>query len=126
MNKDQLYEAFGELIYAVAKADGLIQDEEVTALQDILQQHAWAKDVEWSFHYEVKKDTNIHDAYQRALDTFRDFGPTPEYQYLLDILEKVAEASSGIGHEEAHVIEGFQTDLKTRFLEDLEKGHLIP
>lgn len=124
MNKEQLYEAFGELIYAVAKADGLIQNEEVDTLRDLLEQHAWAKDVEWSFNYEVKKQNDIKDAYQRALDTFREFGPSSEYEYLIDILEKVADASDGIDTEEKDIIDGFQTDLKSKFIEDLEAGRL--
>lgn len=124
MNKEQLYEAFGELIYAVAKADGLVQDEEVRALEDILQQHAWAQEVEWSFHYEVKNQKDIEDAYRRALDTFREFGPTPEYEYLIDILERVANASDGIDAKEDSIIQNFQHDLKQRFIEDLNTGKL--
>ncbi len=124
MNKEQLYEAFGELIYAVAKADGLVQDEEVQALQDILQQHAWAQEVEWSFNYEVKNQKDINDAYDRALDTFREYGPTPEYEYLIEILEKVAQASDGIDSKEEKIIQGFQEDLKTRFINALNAGNL--
>lgn len=124
MNKEQLYEAFGELIYAVAKADGLVQDEEVQALQDILQQHAWAQEVEWSFNYEVKNQKDINDAYERALDTFREYGPTPEYEYLIEILEKVAQASDGIDSKEEKIIQGFQDDLKDRFINDLNVGKL--
>ncbi len=124
MNKEQLYEAFGELIYAVAKADGLVQDEEVQALQDILQQHAWAQEVEWSFNYEVKNQKDINDAYERAVDTFREYGPTPEYEYLIEILEKVAQASDGIDSKEEKIIQGFQDDLKTRFINDLNAGKL--
>lgn len=126
IQKEQLYQAFGELIYAVAKADGLVQHEEVDALKKILERHTWAKDVQWSFDYELKNETNLEYVYEKALDTFRQYGPTPEYIYLIQIMEEVAQASNGIDPKEKAVIFGFQNDLKERFIKDLEDGKLNP
>lgn len=36
INKEKLYEAFGELIYVVAMADGEIQETEVAALKNAI------------------------------------------------------------------------------------------
>ncbi|MDX2301204.1 MAG: TerB family tellurite resistance protein [Microscillaceae bacterium] len=124
IHKEQLYQAFGELIYAVAKADGLVQNEEVDALKKILQRHAWAKDVQWSFDYELKNENDLQYVYEKALDTFRQYGPTPEYVYLIQILEEVARASDGIDSKEKALIHGFQDDLKERFIRDLDSGDL--
>ena len=124
IDKEQLYRAFGELIYAVAKADGLVQNEEIHALKKILAQHSWAKDVQWSFDYEMENETDLKYVYEKALDTFRQYGPTPEYVYLIQIMEKVAEASNGIDPQEKELISGFQEDLKERFIKDLDEGNL--
>ena len=50
-NQEKLYEAFGELLYVVAMADGLIQEEELSALDEVLKGHPWAADIQWSFNY---------------------------------------------------------------------------
>ena len=55
---DKLLEAFGELLYVVAMADGMIQEEEVAALEKVLADHPWASDIKWSFDYERKKGTD--------------------------------------------------------------------
>ncbi|EAY26163.1 TerB family tellurite resistance protein [Microscilla marina] len=123
VNKEQLYDAFGELIYAVAKADGLIQAEEQRMLENILTAHPWASQIRWSFDYESKKGMNPEDSYKKALDIFKEHGPDPDYVYLLDVLEKVAEASDGIDANEQKVIDSFQSDLYKRFVKDAEENN---
>lgn len=46
---EKLYEAFGELLYVIAMADGLIQENEITALEQVLAENPWAADIKWSF-----------------------------------------------------------------------------
>ena len=38
-NQEKLYEAFGELLYVVAMADGMIQEEEIETLENVLSEH---------------------------------------------------------------------------------------
>jgi uncharacterized tellurite resistance protein B-like protein len=121
ISQEKLFDAFGELIYAVAQADGLIQNEEISTLNQVLAQHEWAKAVQWSFDYEKNKQTPIQEAYSKALDTFKQHGPAPEYTYLIEIIEAVAKASAGIDSAEKKIIDGFQSDLKAQFIKDLEK-----
>jgi len=47
--KEKLYETLGELLYVIAKADGLIQEEERASLDELLKSHSWAKEIKWSF-----------------------------------------------------------------------------
>ena len=49
INKEKLYEAFGELIYVVAMADGEIQDTEIVALKKLVSEHLLGADIKWSF-----------------------------------------------------------------------------
>lgn len=125
MNKERLYDAFGELIYALAMADGLIQPEEIQALDTILQGHPWASQIKWSFDYESNKKLDLKDVYKKALDTFTEHGQDKEYTYLIDILQKVAKASDGINEAEQQMIERFQKDLNTNFIIEMESRKLV-
>ena len=116
-SKERLYDALGELIYAVAKADGLVQDEEASRLKEILQQHPWAREVQWSFDYENNRETSLEEAYQKAIDTCKAYGPTEEYEYLFDILYEIARASDGVNVEEAQIIVQFKMELKEHFMD---------
>jgi uncharacterized tellurite resistance protein B-like protein len=118
--KERIYDAFGELAYLVAKADGLIQPEEVEALEAILAQHPHGKEIKWSFDYERRQHNDPEDVYQKVLECCRENGPDPEYAFLLEMLEAVAEASAGIDAREDAVITGFARDLTRRFKEDIQ------
>ncbi len=118
INKEKLYEAFGELIYVVAMADGEIQDTEVTALKKLVSEHPLGADIKWSFDYEAKNMTDAADTYQKVFNTCQAYGPTEDYLLLIDLLEKVAAASDGVEAKEQAVINNFQADLIARFKED--------
>ena len=118
INKEKLYEAFGELIYVVAMADGEIQDTEIVALKKLVSEHLLGADIKWSFDYEARNKINTADTYQKVLNTCQAYGPTEEYLLLIDLLEKVAAASAGIDEKEQQVINDFQADLIARFKED--------
>ena len=55
-DEEKLYETLGELLYVVAKADGVIQDDEREAIQNLLKNHKSAEEIKWSFNYEESKD----------------------------------------------------------------------
>ena len=119
VTKVELYDAFGELIYAVAKADGVIQASEISALNEIIDNHPWSSEIKWSFNYESKKAKSVEEAYQNALAICQDYGPSPEYPYLIEVLEKIAAASDGIDADEKALIDNFQRDLLAKFRKDL-------
>ena len=124
-SKEKLYDALGELIYAVAKADGRIQPAEIEKLHELLLAHPSAQSIQWSFDYENRSDIPLDEAYDKALETCKAYGPTEEYAFLFDALDAVAEASDGIDAKELDVIQRFKADLKEHFLNlnitDLEK-----
>ena len=64
-DQEKLYETLGELLFAVAKADGVIQKEEITILNELLKDHPWASEIKWSFDYEVSKDTDVEEVTRR-------------------------------------------------------------
>lgn len=118
IHKEKLYEAFGELIYAVAKVDGEVQSEEMVMLKQILEGHEWGDDIIWSFNYEEGKNRSVKEAYNRAMDIFSEYGPYEEYNKFFDVLEKVAESSDGIDENERQLIDQFKSELLKKFMND--------
>lgn len=124
IKKTKLYDAFGELLYAIAIADGEIQDEEKKTLERLLKEHPWSREIKWSFDYENQKKHSVEEAYSKAIDICKENGPDPEYKYLLDVMVNVADAFDGIVPQEKIVIDNFRKDLKDRFMSDLEENKL--
>ncbi len=115
-SKERLYDALGELIYAVAKADGLVQAEEIERLQQVLLAHPWSREIKWSFDFEHRRKQSVEEAYSKALETCKEYGPSTEYAFLFEVLQAVAEASYGTDIKEAKIIERFKNELKDHFL----------
>ncbi len=120
-NTEKLIEAFGELIYVVAMADGAIQKEELTVIENKLAAHKWGEDIKWSFDYEVKKNNSIEDLYKKVITYCEMHGPDAEYQFMLNVVEEVAAASNGIDKEEKEVMNDFVNDLTERFRTDIDR-----
>lgn len=115
ISKTELYDAFGELLYVLAKADGEVQKEEKETLKNILNNHSWSKEILWSFDYESGKENDLEDLYKKVLNVCYEIGPNPEYQFMLEVLEAVAESSLGIQEEEQQIIDRFKKDLIEEF-----------
>ena len=125
ISKTRLNDAFGELIYAVAISDGMIQPEEVKTLEELLKGHPWANEIQWSFDYELKNKNDLKDSYQKALETLKENGPFEDYNYLVEIIEKIAAKSDGIDKNEKIIIKDFQQSLRAHFLEFLDENGLL-
>ncbi len=117
---EKLYETLGELIFVIAKADGLIRDEERDAIKDLLKGHTWAEQINWSFNYEESKNSSIEETYNKVINFCHSYGPTPEYNEFIEVMNIVAEASQGIDEQESKIINSFSKDLIARFQRDLE------
>ena len=74
IKRERLNDAFGELIYAIAMADGAVQEEELQALEKLLSKHPWAKEIEWSFNYEKSKMHSVEESYERAINVCKENG----------------------------------------------------
>ncbi|MBC8342604.1 MAG: TerB family tellurite resistance protein [Bacteroidetes bacterium] len=125
IKRERLYDAFGDLIYAIALADGQIQNVEVEVLSKILEGYKGATDIRWSFDYNRIKGKSVEETYQRAIEVCKENGPDPEYPFLIELMVKVAKAYKGIVPSEQIILEKFATDLKAKFTSDLEKLKLL-
>lgn len=120
-NKEKLYETLGELLFAIAKADGIIQNEERDSLNELLKDHTWASDIKWSFNYEESRESSVEETYNKVIDFCHSYGPTPEYNEFIDAMKFVAKSSQGIDQNESEIINSFSQDLIERFQRDLDR-----
>ncbi len=125
VSQTRLNDAFGELIYAVAIADGIIQEKEKETLKEFLEKHPWGKEVQWSFDYELKKGNALMDTFEKALDTLKENGPHKDYNHLVEILEAVAGASDGFQRKEGQIISTLHKSLRAHFLEYMDLHKLL-
>ena len=79
-DKEKLYETLGELLYAVAKADGIIQAEEKTALEKMLRNHPWASQIKWSFNYQSQHSLSIEETYEKVIRLLSSIWPGSRVQ----------------------------------------------
>lgn len=105
VQRQQLYTAFGQLIYTLAKADGEIQREEFERINKLLVAHQWSNDILWSFNEECSKKEHSKKVLSKVLGIFREYGPYYEYPYFFHVVEEVAEAFGGIVKEEQEILD---------------------
>ncbi len=117
-DEGKLYETMGELLYAVAKADGVIQNDENEALQNILKNHKWKDEINWSFNYEVSKQNSVEEVYSKVIAVCDRIGPSPIYKEFIEAMELVSNANNGVDENEAKVMNSFSADLIARFKKD--------
>ena len=118
---EKLYETLGELLYAVAKADGVIQQEETDKLDSLLASHPWAKEIKWSFNYEVSKNSSVDEIYNKVISFCQGYGPSVVYPEFIDSMKSIAESANGVDKNEEKVISDFSKDLIARLQSDLDK-----
>ena len=117
--KEDVYKAFGEAMYAVAMADGEVQQEEIERFNKIIEKHKFADKIKWSFYEEQENNTPLKISLEKALSTLSAFGPFEDYPFLFNALEEIAEAFEGIIKEERLLIDNFRKELHQRFRNDL-------
>ena len=120
ISKHRLYKTFGELLYLVAIADGVIDPSEIEALDRILQDHPELEEIKWSFEYEMKNNDSVEFLYKRVIETYADNGPDEVYEYFIKALNQLAAADGNVDESESDLIKKFSSDLIARFAEDLK------
>lgn len=118
---EKLYETLGELLYAVAKADGVIQQEETDKLDQLLASHPWAKEIKWSFNYEVSKNSSVEEIYKKVISFCQGYGPSIVYPEFIDSMKAIAESANGVDGDEDKVMSDFSKDLIAKLQNDLDK-----
>lgn len=121
MALQNIHIAMGSLAYAIAKADGVIQNEEKVMIKKLAQQEFELSDAdnEWisnMFNQLEKDGISLEEAYSYAIDTLEsnrfdmDFTDSIKKK-CISFMEKVSESFDGISGEEQVVIERFKVDM---------------
>jgi uncharacterized tellurite resistance protein B-like protein len=121
MALQNIHIAMGSLAYAIAKADGVIQEEEKVTIKSLAQQEFELSDTdnEWisnMFNKLEKDNISLEDAYNYAIDTLDanryDFDFTDAVKSkCIKFMEKVSESFDGISGEERVIIDRFKQDM---------------
>ena len=70
ISEHRLYSTFGELLYLVAMSDGVVTENEVNKLDEILKEHPASENIKWSFNYELNSNNSIEYLYKKIIETF--------------------------------------------------------
>ena len=119
--EEKIYDVLGEMLYVVAMADGVIQTEEVDALQKFFASHSMGEEVIWSFEYEESHKTELEIVYNKVIDFCHNYGPSPVYVEFIEAMKVIAKAADGINEQESKYINSFSADLLERFQRDADK-----
>lgn len=117
--KQRLYYALGQLIYCVALADKVIQEEEIFRVHQIVSD--LREEVDSNFDIaeivlllQTKQHINSNTAYQWALEEIRlckhCFNSRLKYDYFF-IITEVAQAFNGIEEDEESLINRIKDDI---------------
>lgn len=121
MSKQNIHIAMGSLAYAIAKADGQIQPEEIETIKKLAQKEFELDnvDTEWieTMFTRLEKDkVSLDDAYQYAVDTLK----ANQYEFDFDaemknrcmkFMQRTAEAFQGTSNIEQSIIDKFQKEI---------------
>lgn len=108
---EEVLDTFGKIIYAIAKSDGEVQDEEADVIREVIDNHEWAQELELSFAVEKELDTDYESVFEEAMGVFETYDVKEHYGQFIDLLEKIAEAHDGIVNEEKLLIDRFKERL---------------
>lgn len=114
-NRETL-DVFGRILYALAMADGAVQDEEIHVLHEIVLKDKWAKEIELSFDKAIKLDMDPRITFFKNMRIFQTLDDE-QREYFLELMEKVANAYGGVIPEERDLITKFKSNLKGGFME---------
>ncbi len=118
-NKEKVFEAFGELLYAVARAEGKVRKDTAEQVEALLEKYTWASDAIWSFKYEKKRKNTFEETYEHAIDTFVSHGPMAEYETFFELLDELSEESHPLlGSRGKKILTNFKRRLNRKFLDN--------
>ncbi len=111
MNKpnQETLDVFGRIVYAMAMADGEVQDSEAKALHDIVEHDQWAKQIEFSFDMAKKLKMDPWIIFLKNMRIFRARPIDEHYPFFLHLLEEIAKAHDGIVPQEEAMLEKFKS-----------------
>ena len=100
-------DVFGKILYAVAMADGEVQQEELDELKRIVEEDNWAKEIELSFNEALGLQMDPKIVFYKNIRIFKTLETEEYIPYFINLMERIAEAYDGIIPEEKELITTF-------------------
>ena len=113
MTLADLYLGLGSLVYALARADGLLQPREIALIRDLLRREPHGDVALCSFTVREYHHDTVEEAYEYGVRCLQSNpgGLTPERrQHFLTILEEVARIDGHVCAAESSILTRFKTD----------------
>ncbi|MGL1888874.1 MAG: TerB family tellurite resistance protein [Reichenbachiella sp.] len=110
INKE-LLDAFGRIVYAIAKSDGEVQDEELNLIRQVVDKNIWAQELELSFEIERQMDGDAEQIFDEAIGVFKKHDAKEHYIEFVKLLEEIAKSHGGVVDEEKTLIDRFRDTL---------------
>lgn len=110
VNKE-LLDAFGRIVYAIAKSDGEVQDEELQHIRKVVDQNEWAQELELSFEIERQLDDDANKIFEDSIDVLKKYDAKEHYTSFVELLEQIAKAHGAVVDEEETLLEKFKSVL---------------
>lgn len=118
-SKEKVYEAFGELLYAVARSEGKVKQKTIDHLENILKKYTWGNEAIWSFKYEKEHKKSFEETYDHAVDIFIEYGPFEEYEKFFELIEEINQEDNSIfGNRGQKILINFKKKLHRAFMEN--------
>jgi uncharacterized tellurite resistance protein B-like protein len=122
MSRQNIHMAMGSLAYAIAKADGQIQEQEKEIIRKLAQKEFELNDSdnEWIKNMFANLEENqitLEDAYNYALDVLEanrydfDFDQSMK-EKCVRFMERIAEEIDGVSADEQMIIKKIKMDIK--------------
>ncbi len=110
--KDQLYNAFSELLYSILMADGKAEVAEWMVLKNLLNGHPLLNYVQHHFE-EANPDASLAQSYKNTLDLCKEIGKDSEYPFFIEVMQALATAGSPVGDNLVDdIVESFKKNIQ--------------
>ena len=116
--KVDLEQALAELVYSIALADGVLDDREMEAFEEMIEQELKDQAAEIKNRFLLLKgrsSPNVESAYKQAMYAIKqhkeNFSEELKEKYYR-IIKKVAGSVKGLRVEERRLLERFKNDLE--------------
>ncbi len=110
-----LYLGFGNLVYALAKADGRVQNEEADTVRQLLAEQPFGELAQYAFTLLEERNVSVEEAYafgmRRLTDNRKALNDSLKKQFV-DMLLHVAGAHDDTSRKEQDMIKRFRRDLR--------------
>ncbi|MEM1136762.1 MAG: hypothetical protein AAGI07_13070 [Bacteroidota bacterium] len=118
-NEEKVYEAFGELLYAIARSEGKVKQATEEHVEMMLKKYTWGNEAIWSFKYEKKRKNSFEETYDHAISTFIEYGPFEEYKTFFELLDEIHQQKNSIfGERGKKILSNFKKKLQRAFMEN--------